>query len=41
MENIKLILVEIGWGGMDWIGLAQDRDEWRGLVNVVLNLRFP
>jgi hypothetical protein len=30
---------EIGWGGMDWIDLAQDRDQWRALVNTVMNLR--
>jgi hypothetical protein len=32
-------LVEVGWGDVDWIGLAQDRDRWRALVNAVLNLR--
>jgi hypothetical protein len=32
-------LREIGWDGMDWIGLAQDRDQWRSLVNAVMNLR--
>jgi hypothetical protein len=32
---------EIGWGGMDWIDLAQDRDQWRALVNMVMNLRVP
>jgi hypothetical protein len=31
-------LVEVGWGDVDWIGLAQDRDRWRALVNSVLNL---
>jgi hypothetical protein len=34
-------LLEIGWGGVGWIGLAQDRDKWRTLVNAVLNLRVP
>jgi hypothetical protein len=32
---------EIGWGGMDWIDLARDRDQWRGVVNTVMNLRVP
>jgi hypothetical protein len=31
----------VGWGDVDWIGLAQDRDRWRALVNSVLNLRVP
>jgi hypothetical protein len=34
-------LVEVGWGDVDWIGLALDRDKWRALVNVVMNLRIP
>jgi hypothetical protein len=34
-------LGEIEWGAVDWIGLAQDREKWRALVNVVMNLRFP
>jgi hypothetical protein len=34
-------LRETGWGGMDWIHLAQDRDQWRALVNTVWNLRVP
>jgi hypothetical protein len=38
-NNIKMDLREIGWGGVDWIGLAKDRDRWRALVNTVLNLR--
>jgi hypothetical protein len=36
--NIRLDLREIGWGGMDWIDLAQDRNQWRALVNTVMNL---
>jgi hypothetical protein len=35
----EMDLTEIGWGGMDWIYLAQDRDQWRTLVNTVMNLR--
>jgi hypothetical protein len=31
----------MGWGGVDWIGLAQDRGKWRALVNVVMNIRVP
>jgi hypothetical protein len=34
-------LGEVGWGDVDWIGLAQDRNRWRAFVNSVLNLRFP
>jgi hypothetical protein len=41
LDNIKMDLREIGWGGMDWIHLAEDRDKWRDLVNTVTNLRFP
>jgi hypothetical protein len=38
---LKWILREIGWDGMDWIELAQDRDQWWALVNTVMNLRVP
>jgi hypothetical protein len=38
-DNIKMDFREISWGGMDWIDLAQDRDQWRALVNTVMNLR--
>jgi hypothetical protein len=38
MDNIKIDLGEIEWSGVDWIGLAQQRDRWRALVNVVMNL---
>jgi hypothetical protein len=41
VNNIKIDLLEIDWGGVDWIGLAQDRDKWRVLVNVVIKLRDP
>jgi hypothetical protein len=41
LDNITMDLVEVGWGDEDWIGLAQDRDRWRALVNLVLNLRIP
>jgi hypothetical protein len=41
VDNIRMDLLEIGWGGVDWIGVAQDRDKWRALVNVVMNLRVP
>jgi hypothetical protein len=41
VHNIRMDLVEVGWGDVDWIGLAQDRDRWRALVNSVLNLLVP
>jgi hypothetical protein len=40
-DNIKMDLREVGWGCMDWINLAEDRDRWRALVNAVMNLRVP
>jgi hypothetical protein len=40
-DNIRMDLIEIGWGGIDWIDLAQDRDQWMALVNTVMNLRVP
>jgi hypothetical protein len=40
-DNIKMHLREIVWGGMDLIDLAQDRDQWRALVNMVMNHRVP
>jgi hypothetical protein len=41
VDNIKMDLVDIGWGDVDWISLAQDVDKWRALVNAVMNLRIP
>jgi hypothetical protein len=41
VDNIKMDLLQIGWGGVDWIGLVQDRDKWRALMNAVMNLRVP
>jgi hypothetical protein len=41
VDNIKMDLREIGWDGMDWTDLAQDRNQWRALVNAVMNLRVP
>jgi hypothetical protein len=40
-DNIKMDLKEVGWGGMDGIDLAQDRDGWRDVVNAVMNLLVP
>jgi hypothetical protein len=40
VDNIKMDLREIGWDGVHWVDLAQDRDHWRALVNTVMNLRF-
>jgi hypothetical protein len=41
VDNIKMDLREIGCDGMDWIDLAQDRDQWSSLLNTVMNLRVP
>jgi hypothetical protein len=41
LDNIKIDLTEIGWDYMDWIDLAQNRDQWRALVNTVMNRWFP
>jgi hypothetical protein len=41
VDNIKTDLREIGWGGVDWIDLVQDRDQRRSLVNTILKLRVP
>jgi hypothetical protein len=41
VDNIKIDLRGIGWGGMDWIDLAQDGDQWRALVNMVMNAQIP
>jgi hypothetical protein len=38
VDNIKMDIREREWGSMDWIGLAQDRDQWRDLLNTVMNL---
>jgi hypothetical protein len=40
-DNIRMDRREIGWGGMGWINLAQDSDQWRALVNTVMKLRVP
>jgi hypothetical protein len=39
VDNIRMDLRDIGWDGVDWIDVAQDRDQWRALVNTVMNLR--
>jgi hypothetical protein len=41
MDNIKIDLRETAWDGMDWMDLAQGRDQWRTLVNTAMNIRVP
>jgi hypothetical protein len=41
VDNIRMDLGEVGWDDVDWIGLAQDRDQWRAFVNSVMNLQVP
>jgi hypothetical protein len=41
LDNLKIDFREIGWDSMDWIDLAKDVDQWRALVNTVMNLRVP
>jgi hypothetical protein len=41
VDNIKMDLSEIGWGGMDWIDLAQDREQWKALMKIAKNLKAP
>jgi hypothetical protein len=41
VDNTKMALREIGWDGIDWIDVAQDRDQWRALLNTAKNLRVP
>jgi hypothetical protein len=41
LDNIRMELGEVGWGDVDWVGVAQDRNRWRALVNSVLNLLVP
>jgi len=40
-DDIKMHLQEVGWGDMDWVAVAQERDRWLALVNAVMNLRAP
>jgi hypothetical protein len=41
VDNIRTDLGDIGWDSVDWIDVAQDRDQWKALVNTVMNLRVP
>jgi hypothetical protein len=40
-DNIKINLQEVGWKGVDWIDMTEDRDRWRAVVSAVMNLRVP
>ena len=40
-DNIKMDLQDVGWRGVDWIAVAEDRDRWRALMNAVMNIRVP
>jgi hypothetical protein len=40
-DNIKMDIKELGWRGMDWIHLTEDTEQWRALVNMVMNLGVP
>ena len=40
-NNIRMDLKDIGWEGIDWIDLAEDKDKWQALVNTAMNIRFP
>jgi hypothetical protein len=41
VDDVKMDLRDVGWCGMDWVDLAQDMDQWRALINVVMKLRLP
>jgi hypothetical protein len=41
VEDIRMDLGKIGWVGVDWMDMAQDRDQWRALVKTVMNFRVP
>jgi hypothetical protein len=41
VDDIKMDLTDIGWDGVDWIHMAQERDQWRALVNTIMNFRVP